>query len=120
VCDVTSCFRTPQIFTAPTSRPNERLLAESKLKNEFSACFRRAPNTGAFQGVIFAPNDKTSATNATLNGRFFGGAGEDMQIVSGTTITAPPPRQVPDAGSTVLLMGVGLAFLAAVKRKFHS
>jgi len=76
--------------------------------------------TGAFQGIILALNDKMSATNATLNGRFFGGDSQDFQIVSGTTITAPPQQHVPDAGSTVLLMSVGLAFLAAAKRTFHS
>jgi len=68
--------------------------------------------TGAFQGIILAPNDKLSATNATLNGRFFGGDSQDFSIVSGTTITA----QVPDGGSAVALLGIALAGIEGARR----
>jgi hypothetical protein len=62
--------------------------------------------SAAFQGIILAPDDVLSMTNANLNGRFFGGDSGDMQIVSGTTITSPPHR-VSEPGSLALL---GLAF----------
>jgi hypothetical protein len=63
----------------------------------------------AFQGIILAPNDAMSITNANLNGRFFGGDSSDMQIVSGATINAPEPL-------TVSIFGVGLVCVIVSRR----
>jgi len=64
----------------------------------------------AFQGIILAPNDVLSLTNANLNGRVFGGDSSDMQIVSGVTINAPAspvsPASVPEPSSVVLLLTI--------------
>jgi uncharacterized repeat protein (TIGR01451 family) len=43
----------------------------------------------AFHGILLAPHDTISVTNANLSGRVFGGDSADMQIVSGDTIKAP-------------------------------
>jgi hypothetical protein len=45
-----------------------------------------------WQGIILDPNGTISATNANIKGRLFGGDSNDMQIVSGTTLTAPTPE----------------------------
>jgi hypothetical protein len=37
----------------------------------------------AFQGIILAPNNAISLSNANLNGRVYGGDSSDMQIVGG-------------------------------------
>ncbi len=69
----------------------------------------------AFQGIILALDDAMSITNANLRGRFFGGDSSDMQIVSGTTITAPEQRTpVPEPASTALV-ALALAALALVR-----
>ncbi len=73
---------------------------------------------GLAQGIFLDPNGAMDATNAEIFGRMFGGDSHDFQYVSGSTITMPPG--VPDPGATVLLMGLGLAFLAGAKKKFHS
>ena len=74
---------------------------------------------GLAQGIFLDPNGATDVTNADVFGRVFGGDSHDFQYVSGSTITSPPPV-VPDPGATLLLMGLGLAFLAGAKRKFRS
>jgi hypothetical protein len=74
---------------------------------------------GLAQGIFLDPNGAMDSTNADVFGRMFGGDSHDFQYVSGSTITSPP-SQVPDPGSTVLLMGLGLAFLAGAKKKFRS
>ena len=68
------------------------------------------PNA-AFQGIILAPNDAMSMTNANLDGRFFGGDSADMQIVSGSTINAP--IDVPEPSPLAIMLGglVGPWFL---------
>jgi choice-of-anchor A domain-containing protein len=70
----------------------------------------------AFQGVILAPNDKLQLTNANLDGRVFGGHNQDMQIVSGTTITTPA-SPVPEP-STLAMFALGVGGLGfAVRRR---
>jgi hypothetical protein len=69
-------------------------------------------------GIFLDPNGQMSATHCDIQGRFFGGDVQNQQLVSGDNITAP--TTVPDAGATLLLMGLGLAFLAGAKKKFRS
>jgi VPDSG-CTERM motif len=66
-------------------------------------------------GTFLNPNGQISIVNAVLDGRIFGGDTHDMQIVSGAEINAPPG--VPDAGSTLVLLGAGLGFLGVARRK---
>src|SRR5258708_1364528 len=70
--------------------------------------------TLAFQGIILAPNDVISLTNANLDGRVFGGDSSDMQIVSGTTIKAP--GVVPEP-ATLTLLGTGILALGSFLRR---
>src|SRR5260370_4150050 len=69
----------------------------------------------AFQGIILAPNDVISLTNANLDGRVFGGDSSDMQIVSGTTINAPP-GVVPEP-ATLSLLRTGMLPLGSFFRR---
>jgi hypothetical protein len=59
-------------------------------------------NGEIFQGIILAPDDNMSISHAILQGRFFGGDGGNMQIVSGANIVPAP------------LIGRGLPVLLAV------
>jgi len=70
--------------------------------------------TLSFQGIILAPNDVISLTNANLDGRVFGGDSSDMQIVSGTTIKAP--GVVPEP-ATLTLLGSGILALGSFLRR---
>jgi hypothetical protein len=70
--------------------------------------------TGAYQGVILAPNDVLSMNAANLDGRFFGGDSQDMQIVSHSDINAPVSAPEP---VTVAMIGVGLVGLGAFVQK---
>ena len=70
--------------------------------------------TLSFQGIILAPNDVISLTNANLDGRVFGGDSSDMQIVSGTTIKAP--GVVPEP-ATLTLLGSGILALGSFFRR---
>jgi choice-of-anchor A domain-containing protein len=68
----------------------------------------------AFHGVILAPNDVMSMTNANLDGRFWGGDSADMHIVSGATINSPP-RRVPEPSSVILALTALLAGLGVCR-----
>jgi len=71
-------------------------------------------------GTTIIP-DATYAEFHSVNGAIFGGLGE-IKLMSGSKVESVPfqPPTVPDAGSTMLLMSMGLGCLAAVKRKFVS
>jgi choice-of-anchor A domain-containing protein len=69
----------------------------------------------AFQGIILAPNDVISLTNANLDGRVFGGDTIDMQVVSGDTIKAPTTFTPEPA--TLALMGTGILALGSFFRR---
>jgi hypothetical protein len=65
-------------------------------------------------GTFLAPDRDILADHGIVFGRLIGGgSGNTVSIHSGSQI-------VPDAGSTLALMGIGLAMLAAAKRKFLS
>jgi uncharacterized repeat protein (TIGR01451 family) len=49
-----------------------------------------AANGGTFVGVMLLPNDTFTGSSVNIQGRIFGGAGGNMQIVSGTNVNAPP------------------------------
>jgi hypothetical protein len=67
-------------------------------------------------GIILAPDATVSITPGLVVGEVI--SGENVNIASGGSIQGV--TSVPDAGSTVMLMGLGLSFLAGAKRKFHS
>ena len=66
-------------------------------------------------GTLLVPFGDVSLTPGLVEGRILSGG--SINIASGAAINAPT---VPDAGSTMLLMSMGLGCLAAVKRKFVS
>ena len=47
-------------------------------------------NGGTYAGVIILPNDNFTSDNSNLDGRVYGGADGNMQIVSGANVYAPP------------------------------
>jgi hypothetical protein len=49
-----------------------------------------AANAGTFHGVMLLPNDTFTGSEVNIDGRIYGGAGGNMQIVSGTNVNAPP------------------------------
>jgi PEP-CTERM motif len=63
----------------------------------------------AFQGIILAPNDALSTTNANLVGRLWGGDSSDLQFVSGSTLIS---SGVPEP-STWAMMLIGSAAWAS-------
>jgi len=68
-------------------------------------------------GTFLDPNGMISITHSILDGRIFGGDTHNMQIVSGALINAPP--NVPDNGSTAMLLGLAVVGLGCVSRKFQ-
>jgi hypothetical protein len=72
-------------------------------------------NESVIDGIILAPDASISLTPGLVVGEIIGG--ENINIASGGSVEGVT---VPDAGSTMLLMGLSLAFLAAAKRKLVS
>ena len=69
-------------------------------------------------GTTLIP-DATYAEFHSINGAIFGGAGE-IKLMSGAKVQSvpfSPPPAVPDASSTLTLIGLGMALLLSVKRK---
>ncbi|HTE91605.1 MAG TPA: VPDSG-CTERM sorting domain-containing protein [Terriglobales bacterium] len=67
-------------------------------------------------GIILAPDASISLTPGLIVGEMI--SGEGINIASGGTIRGI--STVPDAGSSLALMSIGLGFLATAKRKFLS
>jgi choice-of-anchor A domain-containing protein len=66
-------------------------------------------------GTFLAPDRNFTGDHAIIEGRVIaGGSGSSLSIHSGSEINNPPP--VPDGGSTVMLLGIALSGLAAVRR----
>jgi hypothetical protein len=63
----------------------------------------------AFHGIILAPNDTVSVTNANLDGRVWGGDGSAMQIGMRSTINAPVPEP-----KSLLLTGLTTVLIAFI------
>jgi hypothetical protein len=70
-------------------------------------------------GTFLDPNGTMSLVNATLNGRFFGGDSNNMQIVSGGHVNQPPST-VPEPNSISVLLGLSLATALVFRRKLAS
>ncbi len=78
-------------------------------------------NESIINGIILAPYAPISLTPGLVNGEIIGG--DSINIASGGAINGTPPSpppSVPDAGSSLVLMSIGLGCLAAAKRKFIS
>ncbi len=73
-------------------------------------------NGDTLTGTFLDPNGQVSIVHSILDGRIFGGDSHNEQIVSGAEINTP---SVPDSGSTLVLIGLALAGLGCVGRKFQ-
>ncbi|MBV8665594.1 MAG: PEP-CTERM sorting domain-containing protein [Burkholderiaceae bacterium] len=69
----------------------------------------------AWYGDILDPNGAISVVNANLDGRVFGGGSNNMQIVSGDTITVPFSHTIPEP-STLALVCVALFGLSCQRK----
>jgi len=102
-----------QIRTAAgSSKPDARLIVTGTQGNSFSS---RLKNESVRHGIILAVNVSISFTLGFVFGEIIGG--ESINTASGGSVQE---TSVPDAGSTILLMSIGLGCLAAAKRKSFS
>jgi hypothetical protein len=69
-------------------------------------------------GTFLDPFGDINISDSQLYGRVFGGDSHNWQLVSGAYINQPEGQVVPDAGSALALLSIGLAFIAGAKRKF--
>jgi hypothetical protein len=69
-------------------------------------------------GIILSVNAPISLTPGLVVGEMI--SGENINIASGGSVQSVTPPAVPDAGSSLALLSIGLALLATGKRKFIS
>jgi hypothetical protein len=67
------------------------------------------------EATFLDPNGAISFVNTRIVGHIYGGDSVNMQIVSGDTLTLPP--SVPDAGSSMLLLSIGVGSVVAARKK---
>jgi fibronectin-binding autotransporter adhesin len=73
-------------------------------------------NGDTLTGTFLDPFGQVSIVHSVLDGRIFGGDSHDEQIVSGALVNAPT-SSVPDGGSTVLLLSMGMGLIVAARKK---
>lgn len=74
-------------------------------------------NGGILNGIFLDPNGQISLVSSILVGAIYGGDTHNEQIVSGGTLVSQA-SQIPDAGSTALLLSLACGSILVLKRKF--
>ena len=74
-------------------------------------------NESVLDGIILAPDASISLTPGAVNGEIIGGG--NINIASGGSVQGSP-SSVPDSGSSLLLMSIGLVSLGLLKMKISS
>jgi hypothetical protein len=69
-------------------------------------------------GIILSVNAPISLTPGLVVGEMI--SGENINIASGGSVQSVTPPAVPDAGSSLALLSIGVALVAVAKRKFIS
>jgi hypothetical protein len=72
------------------------------------------------QGIFLDPNGNIQVVNSNVLGDIFGGGSQNMQIVSGDTITQAPVTVVPEPSSLALFATGLLGLVAFSLRKLNS
>jgi choice-of-anchor A domain-containing protein len=98
---------------APGLDPNEILY---NLTGPKAATSGGLNDESVITGTLLVPFGDVSLTPGLVNGRILSGG--SINIASGAAINSTPT--VPDAGSTMLLLSIGLGCIATVKRKLTS